>query len=606
VSLRIQVGYAAQKQLIDHEGGPIEFGRGPQRQAKRIVIADKFVSRDQLRVEELTNGRIRVENLSHTNPLDLPDGTRIGTSQTRVMDVPIHLSVGDTKIFIERDLPSAPSNEPAPATVKKSRNVAPEAECQQILVPLPPVPGPSRRGRLLRSRVESAAEEMPDGLTDWLQTVIELQQQSAGSPEFFGRTAQALVDLIGLDLGLVLLRRNETWSIVGSAVVDDHVSVFYSRTLLNHVVAQRQTFYEDLKQLSVEASLSKLEAAVAAPVFGLNEDVVGVLYGGRTQGPMARGGIQPLEAQLVQLLAAAVGANLARVTALRTRVQFEQFFSPDLVRELERDPNLLEGRSQEVTVLFSDLRGFTTLSQRLGAQTTCRLVRDMMERLSDRIVEHGGVIVDYAGDGILAMWNAPATQADHAARACQAGLAMLGELPELNARWKEEIGGPLTLGIGVNTGTAQVGNTGSTRKFKYGPHGHTVNMASRVQDATKRLGLPLLITGSTREQLQSNYPTRRLGQVRLPGVKEPVVLFELHGIEPPQEWLALRDGYEAALTQFEAGQWSRACQTLIPLLASSEQPDHYDTSMLKLMRRAWECLEAPPNPFEPIIEVSSK
>ena len=253
---------------------------------------------------------------------------------------------------------------------------------------------------------------------------------------------------------------------------------------------------------------------MASPIFGLQEDVVGVLYGVRAQqGLPSRGAIEPLEAQLVQLLAAAVGANLARSMAQRTRVQFEQFFSPDLARELERDPKLLEGRTDEVTILFSDLRGFTALSERLGAHKTCRMLRDMMERLSERIVEYGGVIVDYAGDGILAMWNAPAKQPDHAVRACRAGLAMLGELPALNARWGDEAAGSLAMGIGINTGEALVGNTGSKRKFKYGPHGHPVNLASRVQDATKKLGLPLLITASTRDRLPGHaaYPSYRPG-----------------------------------------------------------------------------------------------
>ena len=109
-----------------------------------------------------------------------------------------------------------------------------------------------------------------------------------------------------------------------------------------------------------------------------------------------------------------------------------------------------------------------------SASNTCRMVRDMMERLSTQIVEHGGVIVDYAGDGILAMWNAPAPQQDHGARAARAALAMLDELPDLNAQWHDLAGVPLALGIGINTGPAMVGNTGSSRKFKYGPHGHTV------------------------------------------------------------------------------------------------------------------------------------
>ena len=144
-----------------------------------------------------------------------------------------------------------------------------------------------------------------------------------------------------------------------------------------------------------------------------------MLYGTRPQNVLGTGRISPLEAQVVQLLAGAVSVHLARSAALRTRVQFEQFFSRELVRELERDPNLLEARDQESTVLASDLYDFTPLGERLGARVTCRLIREVLEQLSGRIAEQGGVIVDYAGDGILAMWNAPAAQADHALRACR-------------------------------------------------------------------------------------------------------------------------------------------------------------------------------------------
>ena len=407
----------------------------------------------------------------------------------------------------------------------------------------------------------------------------------------------------------MLLRRDGGWSIAGSAAANDRVSVHYSRTLLEHVAGQRRTFYQDLNQLRSDAmSLANIESAVVSPVFGLQGEVVGVLYGARTQeGLVSRGGIEPLEAQLVQLLAAAAGANLARSLAARTRIQFEQFFSPELVRELKRNPKLLEGRFEEVTVLFSDMRGFTALSQRLGAEMTCRMMRDMMEQLSSRIVEHGGVIVDYAGDGILAMWNAPAHQADHATRACRAALAMLAELPAVNARWAQEIEGPaLALGIGINTGEAQVGNTGSSRKMKYGPHGHTVNLASRVQDATKHLGVPLLVSDRTRRDLPGSFLIRRLGQVRLPGVQEPIVLHEVHCEETDPAWTAARDVYERALAAYEAGQWPQACETLMPLVARVAGQAKFDVPTLKLMRRAWECLEAQPEHFEPILEATTK
>ena len=160
--------------------------------------------------------------------------------------------------------------------------------------------------------------------------------------------------------------------------------------------------------------------------------------------------ISPLEAQLTQVLAAAVAAGLARVEseaqASRRRVQFEQFFTSDLVAALDSDPALLEGREREVTVLFADIRGFSAVSERLSPRLTCELVRDVMEHLTARIMESAGVVVDYVGDGLLAMWNAPLEQPDHAVRACRAALAMRDGLPELNRNWQDRLRGNLGLG----------------------------------------------------------------------------------------------------------------------------------------------------------------
>jgi class 3 adenylate cyclase len=237
--------------------------------------------------------------------------------------------------------------------------------------------------------------------------------------------------------------------------------------------------------------------------------------------------IRPLEAQVVQLLAATVSDNLARNAATRTRAQFEQFFSPQLVHELERDTTLLEGRDQEVTILVSDLRGFTNLSERVGAETSCQIVRDMMDQFSEQIMAQGGVIVDYAGDGILAMWNAPVPQEDHISRAARSALAMLQALPSINEKWEPKVGAPLAIGVGINTGPARVGNTGSSRKLKYGPHGSTVNITSRIQDATKKAGVPILIPASVRDHLPSNFASRQAGVFELRGVSDPVTLYEL-------------------------------------------------------------------------------
>jgi adenylate cyclase len=290
--------------------------------------------------------------------------------------------------------------------------------------------------------------------------------------------------------------------------------------------------------------------------------------------------------------------------ALTLRSQFDQFFSPRLSAELQRNPRLLEGQEREVTVLFSDLRGFSRLAEKLGPRDACRLVREAMDRFTSRVREFDGVVVDFAGDGMMAMWNAPTDQPEHAVLACRAALAMIGDLPQVSESYRGVMGGALGLGIGINTGQALVGNVGSQTRLKYGPFGHTVNLASRVEGATKHLGVPLLVTGSTRERLGSDFSLRRLCRARLAGIDGAVDLFELHAARRDPAWDERRDTYEKALAQYEAMQWSSACQTVQSLLGLQE--GHYDLPSLDLVSRAVECLRSPPEKFDPVFEFRSK
>jgi adenylate cyclase len=582
--IRVKVANDKQQNLLEHPRGALEFGRGPQRDVTRIVVDDAFCSRDQLRIEEQPGNRLRIENLSTKNPISTSAGEILAACASSVVELPVNLSMGKTVVEISSDAPPMPDG------------------ASLMTVMHQPVLGEfAERSLMLVSTLGDAPD--PEKLAHLLESVVSLQRSEGVGKEFFNHTAQTLMELIGLDVALVLLRKGEKWEMAAHVEAADATPSF-SRTLVEYVAKQRQTFYQDLGDWTERTmSLNEVATVVVSPVFGLHDEVIGALYGQRNKRALTRvGRIRPLEAQVVQLLAAALGANLARASAAQTRVQFEQFFSPELARELERDPNLLEGREQEVTTLVSDLRGFSTLSERLGAANTCRLVRDMMERMSNQIVAQGGVIVDYAGDGILAMWNAPSPMPDHAARACTAALAMLAEMPDLNATWQAVVGGPLRLGIGLNTGSAIVGNTGSSRKFKYGPHGHCVNVASRVQDATKRLVLPLLVTESTRRLVSDAFAFRRLGRVRLAGMECPVALFELHGTTAEPAWAATRVIYEQSLDHFEKGEWGLALQALMHMPGWTDGTEHRDTPSLRLMKRALGCLEAPPAGFDSVIE----
>lgn len=528
--IRVHVKNAAQDQQFNATADVFELGRGPRRDLPRIIINDQSVSRDQLCVERLDDGRVRLENLSQNRPVFVAEGGDLGVGASSERALPIDLRVGDTGITLaaaepaERQIPAS-----AAAPARQEPSFAEDFDKNLYLTVAEPVRVNGSFGQRPLFKALGDAPSL-EKITHWLESVIGLQRAPAGSKEFYDQTARALVELIDLELGMVLLRQADNkWKVAGYCASHDRVNSRYSRTLLNEVTRQRRTFYQDSDTWKIDsASLASVEAVVVSPIFDMRDEVAGVLYASRTTGGIGRGKIRPLEAQVVQLLAAGVSDNLARTEAAKRQARFEQFFSAELARELERNPKLLEGRNQEVTILSSDLRGFTSMSERLGPEITCRITRDLMERLSEPILREGGVIVDYAGDGILAMWNAPVAQPDHVDRACRSALAMLNELPGLNASWQKTTGGALAIGIGLNTGIAQVGNTGSSRKLKYGPHGLTVNLASRVQDATKKFGVPVLISRSICERVSSAFAWRSVGTTELKGISGAVELYQLY------------------------------------------------------------------------------
>lgn len=585
----LQISYANEnqrEQLTHDETGPVEFGRSPAMTgARHQVLIDDFVSRDQLLIEQFDAATVRVQNVSSKVPVTLADGTVIGPGSELLLNVPVQLTTGRTQIEVQS--PSATgSHESAMRTISA------------------PVPSASASGRF-------KFEGVPDSstLVGWFETLVNIQKATPGSDAFYEQTARAIVELIGLDCGLVLLREGSDWKILSGHAATPEVSLHFSRTILQNVVEEARTFVLDDDPAAASESLTNVESAVASPVFDPSgKKIIGAIYGSRQSSMMtAATGIRDLEAQLVQVIASVVGTGLARVQseteAARRRVQFEQFVSPVVARELDRDPELLGGRDREISVLFADIRNFSRLSERIGAENVCRLVQSIMNRLNACVREFDGTTVCYLGDGLMAMWNAPVDQANHPLLACQAALAMQKQLPDLNKEWGEKLDTELGIGVGVNTGVAMVGNTGSDEKPHYGPLGHHVNLASRVEGATKHLGVPILVTGDVQAKLDSSVETRRVCQVRVVGMNTPVSLFELRG-DADDSWRQQRDIYEKALTQYEAAEWSQACQTLNPLLAATDST--FDLPSLGLMSRSIEHIKSPPVEFDPVWNLSSK
>jgi adenylate cyclase len=462
-------------------------------------------------------------------------------------------------------------------------------------------PGPSAEG---------VGPDVKD-LLRWLQGALDVLQNAASSDEFFNQAALALRDLVRFDTGRVLLLEKGEWHTL-ALKPDRYDASGTARPPSQHVLgqlrAQKKTFWEQPGVgVDVALSLHHVAAVVAAPILNRDGEVIGALYGDRLRWGVWRDAppVTELDAMLVQLLAREVAARLARLeqeqAALAARVQFEQFFTPELARQLERHPDLLEGREADVSVLFCDVQGFSGVSERLGPAGTVRWIGDVMQALSECVLAHDGVLVDYIGDELMAMWGAPEEQPDHARLACRAALDMLRRLPELNERWRGELGEPMALGIGISTGPAQVGNTGSRHKFKYGPLGNTVNLASRVQTATRHFRRPLLITEATRAELGDAFAARRLCQARVRNITRPVGLYELVPEGEP-DWPAAREEYARALGEFERGQFTTAAHTLAAWLA--RRPD--DWPALLLLHRAVECMVSEPAPSDPVWDVLGK
>jgi adenylate cyclase len=454
------------------------------------------------------------------------------------------------------------------------------------------------------------ASESNRQMLHWLQTSMGVFQSAASSADFFQKAAQAVVDIIGLDTGRVLLLEDDDWQTrafaSGSQIAEDDWRP--SLSVLNKVRGEKRTFWE-LGSLATDqfASLCGVQAVVATPLLDPNGAVIGAVYGDRRRpkGFLEGDLISDLEAMLVELIASGVAAGMARLhqehAALTARVQFEQFFTRELSEQLSLHPDLLAGRDVEVSLLFCDIRGFSGISERLGAEKTVQWIGDVMGVLSDCVLAHAGVLVDYIGDELVAMWGAPAAQPEHARLACLAAIDMLKALPRINQRWSAVLQGQMAFGIGVNSGIARVGNTGSHHKFKYGPLGNTVNLASRVQGATKYLRSSILITGATHSQLDSGFQSRRLCLVRVVNIVEPVELHELVTADQAG-WSELKQGYETALTAFERRDFRRAAQVVSGLL--EKWPD--DGPCLLLLSRAAACLLAPTSEFNPVWELPGK
>lgn len=270
------------------------------------------------------------------------------------------------------------------------------------------------------------------------------------------------------------------------------------------------------------------------------------------------------------VLASATGLALAAVGVVRYSVEgrqrrfikgaFEQYLNPAVIERLIAHPELLRlgGERRTLTIFFSDIAGFTSISERLDPEVLTALLNDYLSAMTDVIRDEGGTVDKFEGDGIVAFWNAPLDQEDHAARCVRAALRCQRRLAELSPGFRRRAGADLFMRIGISTGVAVVGNMGSEDRFDYTALGDAVNLAARLEGVNKLFGTGILISEGTRGALAGTFPLREVSRVAVVGRREPVrvyepFLFEVYA-DRTEEFERFGEGRDAFYRgEFEAG-----------------------------------------------------
>lgn len=243
---------------------------------------------------------------------------------------------------------------------------------------------------------------------------------------------------------------------------------------------------------------------------------------------------------------------------------FHHYLSPDVIDRVLENPSLLKlgGERRDVTSFFSDVAGFTSISEALSPEDLVQLLNEYLTAMTDILLESGGTLDKYEGDAIIAFWNAPLDQPDHALRAVRAALACQAKLTEMRPGFQERFGHELRMRIGLNSGPAVVGNMGSHNRFDYTAMGDTINLAARLEGAGKLYAVPLLIGETTFAAVEDQIACRRVDLIRVVGKNKPV-----HVYHPLGEKAALTDDqrvlletFHSALGYYRARHWDKALE----------------------------------------------
>jgi len=253
----------------------------------------------------------------------------------------------------------------------------------------------------------------------------------------------------------------------------------------------------------------------------------------------------------------------------KIRGAFQYYLTASVINEMLKDPTKLKlgGDKKDLTVLFSDIRGFTTIAEKLTPEELVHLLNEYLTAMTDIVFKYEGLLDKYMGDAIMAVYGAPLDQPDHRIRACRTALDMMEELKILQQKWSEEGRPVLHIGVGISSGDMVVGNMGSQMRFDYTVMGDSVNLGSRLEAINKEYGTNIIISEFTYEGVKDILTCRELDSVRVKGKKHPVKIYELlcekKDAGPHEAFLRL---FETGLEKYKQACWDEAIAILQQVL----------------------------------------
>lgn len=276
---------------------------------------------------------------------------------------------------------------------------------------------------------------------------------------------------------------------------------------------------------------------------------------------------------------------------------FEKYVDASVVEKLIENPELmaLGGEERELTIMFSDIQGFTSMSEKLTPHELVTLLNELLDELSLIIFKNKGTIDKYIGDAIMAFWGAPVPDENHAYNACITALEMQEKLKELREKWRKLKRPEIKMRIGINTGRVIIGNMGSKVKFNYTVVGDDVNLASRLEGANKEYGTSIMIGEATYNKVKDKFIVRELDLLVVKGKTEPVRVYELIGLvndNLPENMKRFIEIYNAGLELYRAMEWDKAIEKFTQALEVN--PNDYTCKLY--IQRCLHFKETPPPP----------